>query len=191
MIKVFKTTNEYDNYVEGGMVAGDLYYVIEDKSVHFRTNNINGEDNEYDMSEGGGGTIPTGNIEITQNGTNIDVAQYATATVNVSAPTPTYSELTFINGECENHTISCQDGDCFEIYNPNGGHLWIGIYSSTETNSPVGYEGDNEHFYITCNCMKGFGNGGINNPNQIIVDINPASADAYSFNGIVYYRKLN
>lgn len=53
MIKVFKTTNEYDNYVEGGMVAGDLYYVIEDKSVHFRTNNINGEDSEYDMSEGG------------------------------------------------------------------------------------------------------------------------------------------
>lgn len=162
MIKVFKTTNEYDNYVEGGMVAGDLYYVIEDKSVHFRTNNINGEDNEYDMSEGG------------------------------SAPTPTYSELTFVNGMCEDGVISCQDGDCFEIYNPNGGHLWVGIYSSTESGTaPVGYEGDNEHFYITCNSMKGYGNGGINNPNQIIVDINPASADANTFNGIVYYRKLN
>lgn len=162
MIKVFDTTKEFETYSADGLKSGELCYVAEDKTAHFRTNNIDGIDKDYNMSEGG------------------------------SAPTPTYSELTFINGMCENGTISCQDGDCFEIYNPNGGHLWIGIYSSTEIiNAPIGYQGNNEHFYITCNSMKGFDNRGFNNPNQIIVDINSASADYNTFNGIVYYRKLN
>lgn len=38
-----------------------------------------------DIAENGGGTEPTGTITITQNGTGIDVAQYATADVNVPA----------------------------------------------------------------------------------------------------------
>ena len=162
MIKVFNNTQEYNTYTQGGLVAGDLYYVLENGSVHFRTNNIDGEDKVYDKADEGG-TIPT----------------------------PTYSELTFINGVCENGTISCQDGDCFEIYNPNNGHLWVGVYSSTPSGAPVGYIGDNERFYITCNSMKGFGGVGVNNPNQIVVDIDPMSVDANVFNGIVYYRILN
>lgn len=36
------------------------------------------------LENGGGGITPSGNIEITENGENINVAQYATATVNVS-----------------------------------------------------------------------------------------------------------
>ena len=53
MIKVFNTTNEYDNYTQGGLVAGDLYYVLADGSVHFRSNNIDGEDKVYDKGDGG------------------------------------------------------------------------------------------------------------------------------------------
>lgn len=53
MIKVFNSKNEYDNYTKGGLVAGDLYYVLDDGSVHFRTNNIDGEDKVYDKGDGG------------------------------------------------------------------------------------------------------------------------------------------
>jgi hypothetical protein len=53
MIKVFNSKNEYDNYTQGGLVAGDLYYVLADGSVHFRSNNIDGEDKVYDKGDGG------------------------------------------------------------------------------------------------------------------------------------------
>ena len=53
MIKVFNSTNEYDNYIKGGLVAGDLYYVLADGSVHFRTNNIDGTDKVYNKGDGG------------------------------------------------------------------------------------------------------------------------------------------
>lgn len=49
MIKVFNSQQEFSNYTQGGMNAGDLYYVIEDKSVHFRTNNIDNVDTDYHM----------------------------------------------------------------------------------------------------------------------------------------------
>jgi hypothetical protein len=52
MIKVFNSKNEYDNYTQGGLVAGDLYYVLADGSVHFRSNNIDGEDKVYDKGDG-------------------------------------------------------------------------------------------------------------------------------------------
>jgi hypothetical protein len=195
MIKVFDTTKEFETYSADGLKSGELCYVTEDKTAHFRTNNIDGVDKDYNMSEGGGSSEPVLiEGEFTENGTYEpeDADGYSSVVVNVAAPTPTYSELTFINGICENDTISCQDGDCFEIYNPNRGNLWIGVFSSTEMiNMPIGYQGNNEHFYITCNSMKGFDNGGFDNPNQILVKTNSASADYNTFNGIVYYRKLN
>jgi hypothetical protein len=53
MIKVFNSQQEFSNYTQGGMVAGDLYYVLADGSVHFRTNNIDGTDKVYDKADGG------------------------------------------------------------------------------------------------------------------------------------------
>lgn len=52
MIKVFNSQEEFSNYTQGGMVAGDLYYVLSDGSVHFRTNNIDGIDKVYDKGDG-------------------------------------------------------------------------------------------------------------------------------------------
>lgn len=69
MIKVFNDTQEYNSYVQGGLTAGDLYYVLDDGSVHFRTNNIDGEDKVYNKGDGG------------------------------SAPEPQYTEATIGNGE--------------------------------------------------------------------------------------------
>lgn len=54
MIKVFDTTSEFETYSAGGLKSGELCYVAEDKTAHFRTNNIDGIDKEYDMSEGDG-----------------------------------------------------------------------------------------------------------------------------------------
>ena len=85
MVKVFDTISDFEAYVLGGMVAGDLYYVKEDKSVHFRTNNIDGSDKNYGIGVGDD-LVPTGNIALTENGTDIDVAEYATASVNVPIP---------------------------------------------------------------------------------------------------------
>lgn len=58
MIKVFDTTNEFETYSTGGLKSGELCYVAEDKTAHFRTNNIDGEDKVYDMSEGSGSSEP-------------------------------------------------------------------------------------------------------------------------------------
>lgn len=54
MIKVFNTLSEYNTYVEGGLVAGDVYYVKEDESAHFQTNNIDGSLGVYDFVPGSG-----------------------------------------------------------------------------------------------------------------------------------------
>lgn len=85
MVKSFKTNSEYESYVSGGLIAGELYWVEEDKSVHFRTNNIDGKDKVYNIGVGDD-LVPEGNIAITENGEDIDVAEYATATVNVPIP---------------------------------------------------------------------------------------------------------
>jgi len=95
MIKVFNSKNEYDNYTQGGLVAGDLYYVLADGSVHFRSNNIDGEDKVYDKGDGG------------------------------SAPEPEYTELnlnTFtVNSSGKNFStmITATVGKTIEVYNPN------------------------------------------------------------------------
>ena len=54
MIKVFETVREYNSFVEGGLVAGDVYYVKEDESAHFQTNNIDGSLGVYDFVPGSG-----------------------------------------------------------------------------------------------------------------------------------------
>ena len=46
----------------------------------------------------GGGEEPTGTITITENGTGINVAQYATADVAVPSSAPGYAEITLTNG---------------------------------------------------------------------------------------------
>lgn len=59
MIKIFNKTADYETYSANGINSGELCYVKEDKSAHFRTNNIDGEDKTYNMSEGeGGGGAP-------------------------------------------------------------------------------------------------------------------------------------
>lgn len=78
MIKTFETLEEYNNYTADGLKSGDIYYVKEDGSIHFYTNNIDGEAKVYNK-----GNIPEGNITIDENGTGIDIAKYATATVDV------------------------------------------------------------------------------------------------------------
>jgi len=60
--------------------CGILYFVKENNSSHFRTNNIDGSDTIYNA------LTPTGDIEITENGDEIDISQYATATVDVPIP---------------------------------------------------------------------------------------------------------
>ena len=85
MIKVFQTTYDFEGFTEGGMKSGNLYYVIEDKSVHFTTNNIDGTSRNYGIGVGDD-IVPEGNIDLTVNGNNIDVSSYATASVNVPIP---------------------------------------------------------------------------------------------------------
>ena len=80
MYRIYKTLEEYNEYTDNGkkLTSGDLYIITDDKKVILQTNNIDGKFAVYDMIE------PTGNIEITENAENIDVSQYATATVNVA-----------------------------------------------------------------------------------------------------------
>ena len=90
MYKVFDTLQEYNQFTNDGanLTAGVIYYIKEDGSTHFQTNNINGEEKVYDMIDGipEGYIKPTGNISITENGENINVNEYSTASVNVPIP---------------------------------------------------------------------------------------------------------
>jgi len=100
MIKIFETLEKYNTYTNNGqnLESGDLYYVKEDNSTHYLTNNIDGVTTIYDTVE-----TPSGNIEITENGEDIDIAQYATATVDVPIPEgyiiPTGNKSITANGE--------------------------------------------------------------------------------------------
>ena len=90
MYKIFDTLAEYNQFTNDGanLTAGVIYYIKEDGSTHFQTNNIDGEEKVYDMLDGipEGYIKPNGNISITENGENINVNEYATASVNVPIP---------------------------------------------------------------------------------------------------------
>ena len=90
MYKVFDTLEQYNAYTENGtkLTSGVIYLVKDTKALFFRTNNLSGEQETYDYLDEipEGYIIPTGNKTITENGENIDVNDYATATVNVPIP---------------------------------------------------------------------------------------------------------
>ena len=91
MITIFDTKEQFNTYTNNGqnIPSGFLYYVKEDETVHFNTNNIDGKQeikNGLTDPEGEGYVKPSGNISLTENGTGIDVAQYATASVAVPQP---------------------------------------------------------------------------------------------------------
>lgn len=60
MIRVFDTLEKFEAYTANGMVSGDLYYVKQNGSVHFRTNNINGIDTSYNIGGESGNTTENG-----------------------------------------------------------------------------------------------------------------------------------
>lgn len=49
MIKTFKTPKEFEQYTEGKLTAGVVYYVESNQSVHFVTNVIDGKFKKYDF----------------------------------------------------------------------------------------------------------------------------------------------
>ena len=182
MIKVFNTESQFEAYTANGMQSGDLYFVTENESVHFRTNNIDGTDTSYNIGNSGG-TTPTGNITITENGENIDVAQYATATVNVQPPQPTYTEATI--GPNSDVSVPCVEGDTFEVYNPN--HSYIMVYysdSNGENPSSSGINGAYENIYLTAGQQCPWGA----NINPTLFNIAPDMSVVDDIT--IYYRKL-
>lgn len=98
MIKVFDKLSEYYTYVNGGLNSGDIYFVTEDESAHFQTNNIDGELKVYDLvsedvipGDSDGDIVAVlVNASFTENGV-YDPADYDAdgfASVTVSVPVP-------------------------------------------------------------------------------------------------------
>lgn len=86
--KIFKSSQELTDYLNGENIPSNvLGVVVEDetvKEIAFGTNDIEGEYKTYRITDEY--PTPTGTINITENGENIDVKQYSTANVNVSYP---------------------------------------------------------------------------------------------------------
>ena len=88
MIKVFNSKQEYNRFIDGGLVAGDLYYVISDGSVHFRTNNIDGIDRVFDKGDGGSSEAVLIEGSFTANGTYEPTGADGYSSVEVNVPIP-------------------------------------------------------------------------------------------------------
>ena len=116
MIKIFDTLEKYNTYTNNGqcLESGNIYFVKEDNSTHYFTNNIDGVSTIYDTVE-----TPSGNIEITENAESLDIAQYASASVNVPIP-PEYIIPT------GNVSI-----------NQNGENINVHDYASASVNVPI------------------------------------------------------
>lgn len=145
MIKIFNKTADYETYSANGINSGELCYVKEDKSAHFRTNNIDGSDKTYNMSEGEGGSANLTTLEVTENGTynttGTDYDGYSEVTVNVAAPTPQYTTLNLntlpakSDGKHFSTLISATLGQTIEIYNPN--HLTFSVGQGQPSLNPM------------------------------------------------------
>lgn len=69
MLKIFKTNEEYNTYTDNNtkLDSGVLFYVKEDETAHFATNNIDGEYKIYDLN---GGTLNPEDVIIVTSQTN-------------------------------------------------------------------------------------------------------------------------
>jgi hypothetical protein len=208
MIKVFDKSKEYETYSLNGINSGELCYVKEDKSAHFRTNNIDGSDKTYNMSEGEGGSANLTTLEVTENGTynttGTDYDGYSEVTVNVAAPTPEYTtvNLNTFDGNGSNFStmITATVGKTIEVYNPN--HLFFQVGQGQPNINPSTGESDGyviyqngiasydyindsylEHLYVTNapNTME----GGYSDYGFCIGYYSQAGTPV---NGVIYYR---
>lgn len=180
MIKVFNSQQEFSNYTQGGMNAGDLYYVKENKSINFRTNNIDNVDTDYHMEaspvliEGlftqngiykpenadgysevkinvpipDGYIQPSGTKTISENGTSIDVTNYANVDVNVSGGSqPVYTDATI--SDASPILCSLNAGETIDVYNLNHANVKIMISDIATGVDSYAPSGTYEHLYYT------------------------------------------
>lgn len=80
-VKALKPFTELVDGIFFSPAAGAIFQTTSEKGSYFISKGLA---EEYTL------ITPTGNITITENGTGIDVAQYATATVNVGTYTVSY-----------------------------------------------------------------------------------------------------
>ena len=109
LTKIFASNELFEAWKDNKEVPSNVIAVVLDETgedvekVAFGTNNIDGEYKTYEVAKG---QEPTGTINITANG-RVDVAQYATANVNVSVPTlPPVLSVTVTNPHGDNITVS-------------------------------------------------------------------------------------
>jgi len=184
MIKIFNKTADYETYSANGINSGELCYVKEDKSAHFRTNNIDGTDKTYDMSEGGGSTEP----EYTELNLN---------TLTVHSDGKNYSTL-----------ITATLGQTIEIYNPN--HLTFSVGQGQPGINPV--DGEIDGYVIFQNGICSTNDTGTNDTDIIYLEhlyvqnapniwervcsengfaITYYSAAGTPIDGVIYYRIID
>ena len=109
LTKIFASNSLYEAWKNNKEVPSNVIAVVLDETgedvqkVALGTNNIDGEYKTYEVEKG---QEPTGTINITSNG-SVDVAQYATANVNVPVPTlPPVLSVTVTNPQGDNITVS-------------------------------------------------------------------------------------
>jgi len=114
--KYFKSSQELTDYLNGENIPSNILgVVVEDetvKEIAFGTNDIEGEYKTYRITDEY--PTPTGTINITANGENIDVKQYATA--NVAVPQPSGKITITQNGT----DINVNDYATADVNVPNG-----------------------------------------------------------------------
>jgi hypothetical protein len=149
MIKVFNNTQEYNTYTQGGLVAGDLYYVLENGSVHFRTNNIDGEDKVYDKADEGSSepeytTLNLNTLTVNSGGKNFSTIIPATVGQTIEVYNPNHlvfavgqgqPNLNPATGDIDGYIIS-QNG--IAPYNYNDDNYLEHLYTQ---NAPNNFEG--------------------------------------------------
>lgn len=156
MIKIFNKTADYETYSANGINSGELCYVIEDKSAHFRTNNIDGTDKTYDMSEGGGSSEP----ELTWEQATPNASYYNTKMVDGLEIGKTYR--IHITYTWQEDMYSGRPYFFFVCSNNNSWDTYSGIMdSNTGQYIQIQIEADSEDFYFDITFPKfPYGNSG-------------------------------